>query len=269
VIGIYDSGIGGVNIYNNLSEYIDTGKIVYYADTKNAPLGEKTPKEVQKAVAYACEYLFENGCSVVLLGCNTATAAAIKWIQDEWLPANYFGRKVLGIIRPVSEGLLESGVATESNILVLSTKLTDKTGFYQDELSQAGYKNVTSVAIPTLASDIENQDISKINKTLKETFEGVKDINKYNNIILACTHYPLVVDEIKQAFINQGGREDVQILDQASIVVEKFMDYLHRHKGDIVLSDLGGIFFVNGNVDEFESQLSKIFGIDEYVMEVT
>ncbi len=268
MIGIYDSGIGGINIYNKLSDYIDTGKMVYYADSKNAPLGKKSTKEVQEAVTNACEYLFENGCSIILLACNTATAGAVRFIQNEWLPANYFGRKVLGVVRPVSEGLLESDQPKENNILILSTDLTNQSGFYDEELTQAGYSNVTSVSVSNLAEAIEKQDVKFINKSLDESFQSLKNIADFDNLILACTHYPLVIDEIKSSFIKNGGREDIKILNQADLVVEKFMDYLHKHKGDIILSDLGGIFFVNGDADEFEAKLNNIFDIQGYVLEV-
>jgi glutamate racemase len=268
VIGIYDSGIGGITIYQELSKFIDTGKLVYYADYKNSPLGDKSEKEVQEAVAKACEFLFENGCSLVLLACNTATVAAVRYIQNEWLPQNYFGRKVLGIVRPVSEGLLEEGALQNDPILILATGLTGKSGFYEQELLDSGFKNVSLLSMVGLASGIENHDSRVVKDILQEQLSTVINLATIKYLVLACTHYPLVQDQILEIFIQLGGNPDVKIFDQGVHVATKLMNYLGKHR-DVVLSDLGGIFFVNDRSSQtFQKQLKEFFNIDGYVLEV-
>ncbi|NJK70888.1 MAG: hypothetical protein HC932_01295 [Thermales bacterium] len=211
--------------------------------------------------------MFENGCSLILLACNTATVAAVRYIQNEWIPQNYLGRKVLGIIRPVSEGLIEEGAKDNDEVMILSTQLTHNSNFYQEELAEAGFKYVQSVPMKGLAEAIEKQDVERIDQVLEKDIAVLKNLEKVKYLVLACTHYPLVKDLIFAKLQKYGLDSDVHIFDQGKHVAEKLMDYLKRHD-DVVLSDLGGIFFVTGDSDNFEKQLKDIFDLEGYVLEV-
>jgi glutamate racemase len=230
MIGFYDSGIGGKIILkqlNNINPNLDT---YYFADLKNCPLGEKTSIEIKNCVINGLNYLFEHGCNLVILACNTATVESIKFIQQEWLPNHYPNKNVLGIVRPVSEELNRRKYAKTSKIAILATKATVNSSFYNNDLLEFGYNNVIKISMQKLALLIENDEEEKAKELIFNIiFENKDKLIDTDIVVLACTHYPYLMDYFKKVFYEILGYCPF-ILSQDVLIAEQLIDYLQKHK---------------------------------------
>ncbi len=224
MIGFYDSGIGGkriADIFANISDY----PYICYQDSKALPLGDKTPEQIQEFILAGIEHLFEQGCNLVVLACNTASVSTIRYIQSEWLPAHYPGKQVLGVTAPLREYLGTIPQIKLKRGLLMATQATIETGFYQEYLREGGYQfNVLSC--PGLAEAIEydiknNTAFSKSNQVLQNLYHTIKTQPDY--IILACTHYGYIIDSIQSIF------KTTIILDPSYFIADRLADYLKRH----------------------------------------
>jgi glutamate racemase len=261
MIGFYDSGIGGVTIFEEVQKILPHVAKVYLGDTKNCPLGDKTDTEILEATKAGCDFLFSHGCSLVVIACNTATTIAIRPIQNNWLPKSYPTKKVLGIIRPVSEELIENEVSKEINIAILATKATINSKFYEEELKQAGYKNLFPIICTGLASSIEEQSTTKIDEDLELICrQNLLSISKLDYAILACTHYPLAQNQILQKLHKYGAKKEIQLVSQAKLVSLRLSNYLQRHP-EIQIQNGENQFFVTSKPKEFQAKIKTIFGI--------
>lgn len=229
MIGLFDSGVGGLTILSEVEKLLPGKAIVYLADNQNCPLGEKTSEQIYKITIEAVEFLFNQGCNLVILACNTATSVAIRKIQEYWLPKFYPDKKVLGIIRPVPESLLENQRSRNNLVAVMATPATIAQNFYEQELIDFGFKNILNIACPGLALAIENQQLLTIDTLLNGFFENISDqIPLIDDLVLACTHYPIIKEQIKRKLVSMGAKPNLQIFDQGQIVALKLIDYTNR-----------------------------------------
>lgn len=266
MIGLYDSGAGGLTIFTELVEISAATGLCYYADTKNLPLGEKTNEEIDAATEQGVTYLFEKGCNLVVLACNTATVTSIRKLQNGWLK-KYPGKNVLGIVRPVSEALHEYEIMQDATIAILATKATIASKFYEEELRDAGYNSIVDIEASGLAIAIEEGDETKQRELLAQYFNSI-DVASIDALVLACTHYPIIKDIIKQEFVKAGGKETVNVISQSDIVPEKLIDYILRHEELDLLTGQGIEIFVNGDAEEFEKKLENFFDIKAKAVQV-
>jgi len=239
-IGFYDSGIGGLTIlshFNRLQQHIST---IYFADQAACPLGDKTSQQIQHHTVIAVRHLIEQGCKLVVLVCNTATAHTIRYLQQEWLPHMFPECKVLGIVRPVTE-FLQSTLSTTSvtRVGVMATQATIQSKFYHQEIQETfgGQVIVQDFCAPGLADAIETQDTQAITKILTSLFPS-KDYTKLkqiHSIILACTHYPIIANPIQQqlqsVFYQSGAgvAHSIQLVSQSQLVATKLVQYMQAH----------------------------------------
>ena len=229
MIGFYDSGIGGLTILNEVLKVSPTLDTFYYADSKHCPLGEKPIEEIQLHVVNAVKYLFNNDCELVVLACNTATAASIRYIQQVWLPINYPNKNVLGVIRPVIIELLEESVDNTSEVVILATKATVESKFYTDDLSTFNFNNVKEISMGNLAYYIENKMINEAHMEIDNIFNSnINTLSKAKAVVLACTHYPYEKDYISSKLSTINPNNPI-ILSQSTIVAEQLVKYLIRH----------------------------------------
>ncbi|MEI6728915.1 MAG: glutamate racemase [bacterium] len=258
MLGLFDSGVGGLTILKAVEKVLPGKEILYYADNKNCPLGEKSPEQIYQITIKAVELLFNKGCNLVVLACNTATSVAIRRIQEKWLPQHYPDKKVLGIIRPVPESLLENKRNRGNLVAVMATPATINEGFYQQEFRDFGFSNILNIPCPGLASAIENADILTINSLLEVFFKKINtQIPSIDDLVLACTHYPLIKDKIKEKLTKLGAKQDIQIFDQGQIVAIKLIDYLQRHPQYLPESGSVKVFY-SMQSDEFKKSLERI-----------
>lgn len=258
MIGFYDSGLGGLTILKEMVEISPATALVYYGDTASCPLGEKTPEQIHAAVTKGVEFLLDQGCSLVVLACNTATVTSVRRLQGKWLK-RYPGRNVLGVVRPVSEELVEREVSPQETIAVLATSATIETNFYQEELREAGYQNLVDVPCPGLALAIEARDETRQRELLRSYFAKL-DVASIRHLVLACTHYPIIREIIREEFVAAGGSSEVEIICQSEIVPEKLIDYLIRHP-EYELKGQGVEIFVNEDPEAFEQKVADLFDI--------
>jgi glutamate racemase len=238
MIGFYDSGKGGLTILNEVLKLEPSLDTSYYADIKNCPLGEKTDEEILLAVLEGVKYLFAHDCDLVILACNTATARAIRYIQERWLPLLYPNKNVLGVIRPVAIELIEEGIDKNSKIVILATTATVRSRFYSLDLRDHGYTNITEIAMGNLALAIENDNINESHKIIDTIFEANKEILKdAQAVVLACTHYPYMAEYIELK-LDSITKSKTLLISQNNLVAQQLITYLTKHPQYASYSDI-------------------------------
>ncbi|OGE80190.1 MAG: glutamate racemase [Candidatus Doudnabacteria bacterium RIFCSPHIGHO2_01_FULL_45_18] len=220
-IGVFDSGLGGLFLLRSMlsSKKLRKYDFVFLGDTKHLPYGNKSQKQIYALTANAVKFLFEQGCLLVIVACNTASAQALRKIQRDYLPKYYANRKVLGVIRPTVE-LIRGG-----DVCILATNGTVKAQAYTKELKKLNPKlKVSEIAAPELVQLIENVQLAKL-KLAVETYSDLIKSKNVKNLILGCTHYALIKDKFSRK-IGKG----IKVISQDEIVPKKLADYLSRHE---------------------------------------
>ena len=225
-IGVFDSGYGGLTILEQIRRELPGYDYLYLGDNARAPYGTRSFEVVYRFTLQCVEYLFGQGCQLVILACNTASAKALRTIQQNDLAIIDPNRRVLGVIRPTVE---EVGKLTKTNhIGLLATSGTVLSDSYPLEIHKINPDiQVTSEACPMWVPLIENNEHLHegadyfVKKNIQNLFNNDKQID---TVILGCTHYPLLYDKIARE-LPRG----VTIISQGEIVARSLADYLHRH----------------------------------------
>lgn len=221
-IGIFDSGLGGLIILKSIVRYLPEYDYVYLGDTLHMPYGNKTADQIYEYTKKGVEFLFKQHCELVILGCNTASAQALRRIQQEFLKRKYKNKRVLGVIIPTVEEAIKN---SNAKIGILGTKLTVNSKVYLKELRKRNKtKNISQQAAPLLASIIEADNQKELDKALVKYLKPLQQKN-VNEIILACTHYSLAHAKIQKILGNQ-----VKIYDQTKIIPKKLDSYIEKHR---------------------------------------
>lgn len=225
-IGIFDSGYGGLTIMRDIVKLLPEYDYIYLGDNARAPYGNRSFELVYQFTLQAVEYLFSRGCQLVILACNTASAKALRTIQQCDLPRIDANRRVLGIIRPTVEYL--STVSTGGHIGVLATAGTIASKSYELETAKINPKfHVYGQACPLWVPLVENREYDSpgadyfVDKYISQLLSKNSDID---SVILACTHYPLLYDKISKRM-----PKHIRIVQQGEIVAKSLQDYLCRH----------------------------------------
>lgn len=225
-IGVFDSGYGGLTILKEIRQLLPQYDYIYLGDNARAPYGPRSFDVVYRFTLEAVRYLFSQGCRLVILACNTASAEALRTIQQNDLPKIDPTRRVLGVIRPTVERLGE--LSHSGNIGVLGTKGTVRSQSYDMEIAKL-YPSftTTSQACPMWVPLVENHEATSpgadyfIDKYISELLSQNKQID---TILLACTHFPILYPKIRQRV-----NEAINVVCQGEIVAESLADYLKRH----------------------------------------
>lgn len=225
-IGIFDSGLGGLTILRDIRRRLPQYDYLYLGDNARAPYGSRSFDVVYRFTLQAVRYLFQQGCPLVILACNTASAKALRTIQQCDLPQIDPSRRVLGIIRPTVERLGE--ISPGGHIGVLGTAGTVRSRSYDLEIAKL-YPDftTTSQACPMWVPIVENAEADKpgadyfVREYIDRLLEQRADID---TVLLGCTHFPLLYDKIR-AYIPQ----EINVVCQGEIVADSLADYLTRH----------------------------------------
>lgn len=225
-IGVFDSGYGGLTILSEIQSLLPQYNYIYLGDNSRAPYGSRSFDIVYEFTKQAVFALFEQGCNLVILACNTASAKALRTIQQNDLPKIDPRKRVLGIIRPTAE--IVGQITETGHIGILGTQGTIQSESYPLEIHKI-YPEITvnSHACPMWVPLVENNEY---NKPGADYFvkKGINDIlqkdNLIDTLILGCTHYPLLLDKIKQY-----APKEVNIISQGKYIAESLKDYLYRH----------------------------------------
>ena len=225
-IGIFDSGYGGLTVLKSIREHNPSYDYIYLGDNARAPYGTRSFDVVYNYTLQAVNQLFEFGCPLVILACNTASAKALRSIQQKDLPIISPNNRVLGVLRPTTE---EIGLITKSkNVGIMGTLGTVRSESYVIEIEKFFPDlKVFQQSCPMLVPMIENNDFNHaggeyyIEKYINELLNKGPNID---TIVLACTHYPIIENIIKKYI-----PENVQLFSQGDLVAKKLKDYLQRH----------------------------------------
>lgn len=256
-IGVFDSGYGGLTILHGIRQLLPMYDYVYLGDNARAPYGTRSFDVVYQFTRQAVMKLFEMGCHLVILGCNTASAKALRSIQRNDLPELDTSRRVLGVIRPTAEVI---GTLTKNNhVGLLATEGTVKSHSYDLEIRKLWPKiKVTGVACPFWVPLVEYNEADSpgadyfVKKRIDELMRRDPDID---SIILGCTHYPLLMPKIVK-YVRPG----VRIIPQGEYVADSLQAYLERHTDIEAKLTRGGScrYFTTESPERFEES-ARIF----------
>lgn len=256
-IGIFDSGYGGLTILHGIRQLLPQYDYMYLGDNARAPYGSRSFEVVYKFTRQAVLKLFSMGCQLVILGCNTASAKALRTIQQRDLPAVDSSRRVLGIIRPTAEVI---GTITRSgHVGILATEGTIKSRSYELEVNKLwpGIK-VSGIACPLWAAIVEANEADSPGADYfvrKRIDQLMRKDPLIDTVVLGCTHYPLLMSSIVKNI-----PDGVRIVPQGEYVANSLRDYLQRHpQMEQMLTQGGTCRYLTTESEEKFSECAQIF----------
>lgn len=264
-IGVFDSGYGGLTILKAIRELLPQYDYAYLGDNARAPYGTRSFDIVYQFTRQAVLKLFEMGCQLVILGCNTASAKALRSIQQNDLPKIDPQRRVLGVIRPTAE--IVGKLTQTKHIGILATPGTTKSNSYNIEINKLWPElDVTGVACPLWVPIVENNEATGagadyfVKKRIGHILWLDPDID---TLILGCTHYPILMPKIKQ-YVPDG----IKIVSQGEYVAESLKDYLTRHTEIDARCTKNGTahYYTTENAEKFK-EVARIFVTDDIEVE--
>lgn len=238
MIGVFDSGFGGLTVLSSLLKTLPQYDYLFLADSARAPYGARSHDVIHNFTLESVEWLFGQGCTLVILACNTASARALRTIQQRWLPARRPDRRVLGVVRPSAEALAGlppgalPGVTQPSDaeglVVVLGTEGTVVSDSYGIELRKLAPKlELLQQACPLWVPLVEAGELEGPGTEwfLRKSLEPVLARAPLpTRILLGCTHYPLLLPVLKKLVPPQ-----VELLSQGELVASRLADWLRRH----------------------------------------
>lgn len=258
-IGIFDSGYGGLTIMKEIVKELPQYDYLYLGDNARAPYGTRSFETVYQYTLECVNHLFAKGCHLVVLACNTASAKALRNIQQKDLPNIDPSRRVLGVIRPTTE--VVGNFSKTKHVGVLGTTGTVTSNSYPIEIEKFFPEvKVFQEACPMWVPLIENNEFNNegSNYFVEQHIKNLlRQSDKIDTVILGCTHYPLLLNKIKQYL-----PQHITILSQGEIVSKGLSDYLKRHpEMDAKCSNGGSLkFFTTEMPHNFDEQASRFFG---------
>ncbi|MBO9445171.1 aspartate/glutamate racemase family protein [Ruegeria sp. R14_0] len=230
-VGIFDSGLGGLTVLNAAQKRLPDVDFLYFADSAHAPYGVRDAENIYDLTRSAVRDLWNRGCDLVILACNTASAAALRRMQEEGVPE---GKRVLGVFVPLIEALTEREWGDNSpprevavkHVALFATPATVSSRAFQRELAfRAIGVDVEAQACGGVVDAIEDGDMILAEALVRSHVDALKrKMPEPQAAILGCTHYPLMAETFQQAL-----GPDVQVFSQGDLVAESLADYLQRH----------------------------------------
>ena len=256
-IGVFDSGYGGLTILDKIREVLPEYDYIYFGDNARAPYGTRSFEVVYEFTRQAVNKLFDMGCHLVILACNTASAKALRSIQMNDLPGIDPARRVLGVIRPTVECVGE--ISKNQHIGVLATAGTIKSESYPLEIHKLFPEiQVSGTACPMWVSLVENNESQDegadyfIRKYIDQLLSKDPQID---TVILGCTHFPILLPKIRQYI-----PEHISVIAQGEYVAESLKDYLKRHpEMDAKCTKNGNCQFYTTEAEEKFSESASTF----------
>ncbi len=249
-IGIFDSGIGGLTVAHAIKKKLPNENLIYFGDTAHLPYGDKSEAAIQAYSIRITEILLQKGCKVIVIACNSASSAAYELLQE------YVNRKthIINVIDPMVD--LVTHQLPGKNVGLIGTKRTVQSGVYTRKIHEANRGiSLKSVATPLLAPMIEEGFFNnQISHEIIAQYLSDPELNNIDALILACTHYPLIKDQIDQFY-----KQKMQILDSSEVVAAALRSYLEQEQ---LLNDAPAPshhFLVSDYTESFESSARLFF----------
>jgi glutamate racemase len=250
-IGIFDSGIGGLTVAHAVSTLLPDENIIYFGDTAHLPYGDKSSSAIQAYSIKICNVLLQQKCKVILIACNSATAAAYELVRE------YVGSKakVMNVIDPVIDYL--SAIYAEKTIGLIGTKQTVNSNIYKKKLDNLGIGiTLKSLATPLLAPMIEEGFFNNnISESIIQEYLIHGELDNIEALILGCTHYPLIKKQIENYY--QG---KVTVVDTSNIVAIALAEYLSNNQMFTTVDAHIKHFYVSDYTNSFETSTKIFFG---------
>lgn len=257
-IGIFDSGFGGLTVLKEVTALLPQYDYLYFGDSARAPYGSKSREEIYQYTKEAVDYLFRRDCSLVILACNTASAEALRRIQQEYLTDNFPEKRVLGVIIPTVE--VVAGDSKVKKVGIVATTSTVESETYIKEFKKiAPNLEVFQSAAPELVPMIESGTVSgeRVRQLLEHYIEPLVT-RGMDSLILGCTHYAIIESEFRKVL-----SPAIKIFNQSTVVAEKLGDYLNRHPEiESELSRGGGVeYLCTGSCRIFDKLAKHLLGL--------
>lgn len=259
-IGVFDSGLGGIFIARAIRAALPGYDYLYLGDTLHLPYGKRSDSAIYDLSEKAMRYLFESGCDLIIMACNTASAAALRKLQQGFLAREYPDRRILGVVVPTLEVAIEQGA---EKIGLLATQRTVTSNIYDLELKKINPQvQLISVATPLLVPLIEDRGEKYLDAVLEDYCAPMRDVQ---SVILGCTHYAALKERLKK--IVPGA----VLISQDDIIPEKLADYLKRHPEMETRLSRGGSFqiCITDANENFRQSIRDLFGCDANLKEAS
>ena len=257
-VGIFDSGLGGLTVLDAVAKRLPDVPLVYLGDSAHAPYGVRTPDDIYNLTTKATQRLFDAGCDLVILACNTASAAALRRMQEGWVPE---GKRVLGVFVPLIEALTERQWGDNSpprevdvkHVALFATPATVSSRAFQRELAfRAIGVDVEAQACGGVVDAIEEGDMILAEALVSSHVEALKrKMPQPDAAVLGCTHYPLMAAQFQAAL-----GPDVKVFSQAELVAESLADYLERRPA-MVGPGTEAAFLTTGNPAQVSARATQ------------
>ena len=258
-IGVFDSGYGGLTVLRSLEKALPDYDFIYLGDNARAPYGTRSFDTVYRYTLECVDWLFKQGCPLVILACNTASAKALRTIQQKDLSAYEPYKRVLGVIRPTAETI--GNYSQSGRIGILATPGTVASGSYTIEIGKffpgvAVRQQSCPLWVPLIENNAYNNEGADY--FIKDCVDQlIQQDPQIDTVLLGCTHYPIIKEKISAHLPDQ-----VQLISQGDIVAESLHDYLERHPDmEQRISKKGNrTFYTTDNPSDFESHALIFYG---------
>jgi glutamate racemase len=247
-VGIFDSGVGGLTVLDAVQKRLPDVPFVYFGDHAHAPYGVRTDDDIYNLTTKAVERLWDAGCDLVILACNTASAAALRRMQESWIPTD---KRVLGVFVPLIEALTERQWGDNSpprevgvkHVALFATPATVRSRAFQRELAfRAIGVDVEAQACGGVVDAIEDGDLILAEALVRSHVDALmRKMPSPDAAILGCTHYPLMTAAFQEAL-----GDNVKVFSQADLVAQSLADYLTR-RPEMLGKGTEPMFLTTGN----------------------
>ncbi len=258
-IGVFDSGFGGLTILKSIVEELPQYDYIYLGDNARVPYGTRSYETVYNYTLECVQHLFNKGCNLVIIACNTASAKALRTIQQNDLPKINAHKRVLGVIRPTAQALINK--TKNNNIGIFATNGTVTSNTFPIELHKLNdslnvYQQTCTLWVPLIEANEHNSDGGTyfIQKYYNELLAQNPNID---TIALACTHYPLLLAQLQKIVAPH-----IKLIAQGDIVAKSLNEYLHRHPQMQAQCTTQGKreFFTTDDTASFNEKASLFYG---------
>lgn len=258
-IGVFDSGYGGLTVLKEITVKLPQYDYIYLGDNGRAPYGNRSFETIYHYTWQCVQWFFAQGCPLVVLACNTASAKALRSIQQNDLPKHFPDRRVLGVIRPTTEVI--GNFSKTKKVGVLATHGTVQSQSYKIEINKFFPDiEVYQLACPMWVPLIENNEYKNegADYFVKKNIDQLLKLNEnIDTVLLACTHYPLMLDKIKKYL-----PDNVSVIAQGEIAAASLADYLQRHPEMETRLNRSGTkkFYTTDSTEDFDAHAAVFYG---------
>ena len=249
-IGIFDSGLGGLTALKQIKELMPNENFIYFGDTARTPYGSKAIETIQNFSVQITEFLMEHDVKMIVIACNTVTATCLNLLQDKYREV-----PVIGMIEPTAKYVAQN--CSNENIGVIGTRVTINSNQYENMINDLNSDcSIFSVACPLFVPAIEEgvEKTSLMKEMIKHYLDGFISNNEINTLVLGCTHYPLIENEIIQVYKN------LKIVNPSKIVAFEVREILQKRKTLSNKNNLKSCFYASDLSEGFMNMVKDIMG---------